>query len=484
MTAGVAVYLQRNGMPVRRAEADPLRAVEADAAGLGFAARHPAPDRPGEDPHYVPVAAAFHDHHFELAASRFRAGCEDQGAAVAGNLGEQDPGSIRGQQRSVELHRDAGDGVLKDALEAPVDVVPHPNGALARFVEDPDDVGVVAGAGEQEKASSADAVDAQVPGVFHARAKDLGQSLDRPRKAQLLGQRAGLPVYSLLGGRTREGAMAYTHCDGSDRYEVEENIRAAQAKGFKAFRAQVGIKRWQQFSSNDLADWDATSPERWEPYAYLQELPDIIEHLRVTLGTEPLLVHDVHHRLNSIQAARLAKSLEPYELLFLEDPIHPEHVESLRLLRQHSTIPVGLGELLTNRWQFLPLLADQLIDFVRCDIAHIGGITEARKIAILAETYNAQVALHAAPDTAPIVHAANLHLDLAIPNFGAQEMCTFPEEAAEVFQTGISVTDGYLNLTDAPGLGVEVDQAVAARYPYQTGYLPTMRRADASVHDW
>ena len=298
------------------------------------------------------------------------------------------------------------------------------------------------------------------------------------------GKRAGLPVYSLLGGRTREGAMAYTHCDGSDRYEVEENIRAAQAKGFKAFRAQVGIKRWQQFSSNDLADWDATSPERWEPYAYLQELPDIIEHLRVTLGTEPLLVHDVHHRLNSIQAARLAKSLEPYELLFLEDPIHPEHVESLRLLRQHSTIPVGLGELLTNRWQFLPLLADQLIDFVRCDIAHIGGITEARKIAILAETYNAQVALHAAPDTAPIVHAANLHLDLAIPNFGAQEMCTFPEEAAEVFQTGISVTDGYLNLTDAPGLGVEVDQAVAARYPYQTGYLPTMRRADASVHDW
>ena len=298
------------------------------------------------------------------------------------------------------------------------------------------------------------------------------------------GKRAGLPVYSLLGGRTREGAMAYVHCDGADRHEVEDNIRAAQAKGFKAFRAQVGIKRWEHFSSSDLADWDATSPERWEPYAYLQELPDIFEHLRVALGSEPLLVHDVHHRLNPIQAARLAKSLEPYELLFLEDPIHPEHVESLRLLRQHSTIPVGLGELLTNRWQFLPLLSEQLIDFVRCDIAHIGGITETRKIAILAETYNAQVALHGAPDTAPIAHAANIHLDLAIPNFGAQEMCSFPEEAADVFHTGISVKDGYLNVTDAPGLGVEVDETAAARFPYQAGYLPTMRRADASVHDW
>lgn len=298
------------------------------------------------------------------------------------------------------------------------------------------------------------------------------------------GKRAGLPVYSLLGGRTREGAMAYVHCDGSDRYEVEDNIRAAQAKGFKAFRAQVGVKRWERFPTNDLSDWDATSPERWEPYAYLQELPAVFEHLRVTLGSEPLLVHDVHERLTPIQAARLAKSLEQYELLFLEDPIHPEHGESLRLLRQHSTIPVGVGELLTNRWQFLPLLTEQLIDFVRCDIAHIGGITETRKIAILAETFNAQVALHGAPDTAPIAHAANIHLDLAIPNFGAQEMCTFPDEIVEVFRCGTSVQDGYLNVTDAPGLGVEIDEAAAARYPYQAGYLPTMRRADGSVHDW
>ncbi|HVU14273.1 MAG TPA: D-galactonate dehydratase family protein [Phototrophicaceae bacterium] len=298
------------------------------------------------------------------------------------------------------------------------------------------------------------------------------------------GRRAGLPVYSLLGGRTREGALAYVHCDGADRSEVEQNIRAAQAKGFKAFRAQVGIERWNHFSSASLADWDTTTPERWEPYAYLQELPAIFEHLRVTLGGAPLLVHDVHHRLNPIQAARLAKSLEQYELLFLEDPIHPEHADSLRLLRQQSSIPIGFGELINTRDPFLPLLTDQLIDFVRCDVAHIGGITETRKIAALAEAFNVQMALHGAPDTSPIAHAANVHLDLAMPNFGAQELCSFPEEITEVFTSGVTVSDGYLDVSDRPGLGVEVNEEAAARYPYQRGYLPTMRRADASVHDW
>lgn len=298
------------------------------------------------------------------------------------------------------------------------------------------------------------------------------------------GKVAGLPVYSLLGGKTREGAMAYVHCDGLDRYEVEDNIRQAQAKGFKAFRAQSHVPYWDRFPSSDLTDWDTTTPYRWEPYSYLQELPKIFEHLRVTLGSEPLIVHDVHERLTPIQAARLAKSLEPYELLFLEDPIHPEHLESLRLLRQQSSVPIGVGELLNTRWQFLPMLTEQLIDFVRCDISHMGGITETRKVAILAETYNIQVALHGAPDTAPIAHAANVHLDLSIPNFGAQEMCTFPEEVAEVFSGGTYVEDGYIKVYDTPGLGVEVNEAAAARYPYVQGYLPTMRRADGSLNDW
>jgi mannonate dehydratase len=294
------------------------------------------------------------------------------------------------------------------------------------------------------------------------------------------GKCARMLVYSLLGGKTREAALAYTHSGGVDTAEVEEQVRAAMAAGFNVIRAG-GLARKRRHL------WEGEGypfTERWEPSSYLRTVPHLFEHLRVTVGEEIELLHDVHERLNPIQASRLLQELEPYHLFFLEDPLRPEHKESFRLLCQHSTTPIAMGELFTPRWDVLPLLTDQLIDFVRCDLGHIGGLTEARKIAAIAESFYIQTAWHGPGDIAPITHAANVHLDLAIPNFGVQEMVFFPKVARSVIRVGPAYKDGHLWLDDTPGLGTDVDENEAARYPYQRAYLPTVRRADGSVHDW
>ncbi len=326
------------------------------------------------------------------------------------------------------------------------------------------------------------------------------------------GKRAGLPVYSLLGGKTRIGALGYTHAGGRDVVEVEDSVLEKIAMGFKVVRAQVAVPGtvgtygvggageaslaswknsgtpWQDELGADGGGWGdgGAMPyvERWEPTPYLHAIPKLFAHLRDKIGWDVELFHDVHERLTPIQAARLAKDLEPYRLFFLEDPLRPEHKESFRLIRQHSTTPIAMGELFHTKYECLPLITEQLIDFIRCDLGHIGGITEAKKIAAVAECYSVQTAWHGPGDIAPPTHAANVHLDLAVPNFGVQEMVFFPDIVNEVLPGAPTFKDGYLRVTDAPGLGTDVDEEAAKKYPYDRNYLPMTRRADGSVHDW
>ena len=300
------------------------------------------------------------------------------------------------------------------------------------------------------------------------------------------GKRAGLPLYSLLGGKTREGARAYTHVGGSDAAEVEDGVRDAVARGFRVVRVQVAVpgNRGTYGARGDFPREGLPSEEVWEPSPYLRVVPRLFAHLRGTVGEDVELIHDVHERLTPIQAARLARELEPYHLFFLEDPLRPEHKESFRLVRAASTTPLAMGELFHTRWECLPLIQEQLIDFIRCDLGHLGGLTEARKVAALAETFSVQTAWHGPGDIAPITHAANVHLDVAIPNFGVQEMVFFPEAVREVLPGAPEYRDGALWPSESPGLGCDINEAAAAKYPYQRAYLPTTRRADGSVHDW
>ncbi len=310
------------------------------------------------------------------------------------------------------------------------------------------------------------------------------------------GKRAGMPVYQLLGGRTRIGALAYTHASGRDFAEVEDAARRAMERGFQCVRAQVAIpglegtygtpgRRSSEATAGRVAQQAGLpATELFEPAPYLRTVPKLFEHLRLKLGDDVELLHDCHEKLEPIQAARLAHDLEPYRLFFLEDPLRPEYKESFRLIREHSTTPIAMGELFNSLWDCVPLIKEQLIDYIRCDLGHIGGITAARKVATLAELFQVKTAWHGPGDIAPPTHAANVHLDISIPNFGVQEMVFFRDVAREVMPGAPEFKDGYMNVSDAPGLGADINEELAKKYPYRRAYLPTARRKDGSVHDW
>lgn len=310
------------------------------------------------------------------------------------------------------------------------------------------------------------------------------------------GKRANMPVYQLLGGRTRLGAMCYTHASGAEFPEVEDAIRRALARGFKVVRAQVVIPGLQNTygtaskkKSEDIAgrvpqQAGLPTEETFEPEPYMRTVTKLFEYLRSKLGDDVELLHDAHERLDPIEAAEFARALEPYRLFFLEDLLRPEYKESFRLVREHSTTPLAMGELFNSLYDCLPLLKEQLIDFIRCDLCHIGGITSARKVATVADAFQIKTAWHGPGDIAPPTHAANVHVDISIPNFGVQEMVFFPDVAREVIPGGPEFRDGYMHVSDAPGLGTDVNETAAKKYPYKRAYLPTARRADGSVQDW
>ena len=248
------------------------------------------------------------------------------------------------------------------------------------------------------------------------------------------GKQANLPLYQLLGGKVREGAWCYTHTGGLDAVQVEDAIHKAMARGFRHVRAQihvpgaVGTYGVGGAAEAATANWEATGlpvygdggpmPDEeynWEPSRYLNIVPKLFAHLRDKIGDEMELLHDVHERLNPIEASRLARELEPFHLFFLEDPLRPEHKESFRMVRRASTTPIAMGELFNSRHDILPLITEQLIDYVRCDITHIGGISEARRIATLAEPFGIKTAWHGPGDIAPMAHSANVHIGRFYP---------------------------------------------------------------------
>jgi mannonate dehydratase len=310
------------------------------------------------------------------------------------------------------------------------------------------------------------------------------------------GKRAGMPVYQLLGGRTRRGALAYTHASGNDFKEVEDGVRQSMERGFKVVRAQVAVPGLANTYGSDQMKKEAEVSrgitqhsglpitELFEPGPYLRFIPKLFAHLRSELGDDIELLHDAHERLTPVEAARFAKELEPFHLFYLEDVLRPEYKESFHLVREHSTTPLAMGELFNTLWDCVYLIKEQLIDFIRCDLGHIGGITNARKVAALAEAFQVKTAWHGPADIGPPTHAANVHVDISIPNFGVQEMVFFPEVTHEVIPGAPEFKDGYMMVRETPGLGTDVNEELAKKYPYERAYLPTARRLDGSVQDW
>lgn len=304
------------------------------------------------------------------------------------------------------------------------------------------------------------------------------------------GKIAGLPVYQLLGGRSREGVLVYGHASGTDTAALIDDVARFREAGFRAIRAQVAVPGvGGTYGVRKGAIYEpaaAALPEEqpWDTEAYLRFAPTYLEAVRKAFGFDFHLLHDIHHRLTPLEAARFGKSVEDAQLFWMEDPTPAENQEAYRLIRQHTTTPIAVGEVLNSIWDVQHLITEQLIDYVRTTVVHAGGITHLRRIFDLAALYQVRTGSHGATDLSPITLAAAVHLDLVVPNFGIQEYMQHAADTMEVFRTGVSLSNGMLDTGDEPGLGVEYDEAAADRYPYNPKYLPVARRLDGSVHDW
>jgi mannonate dehydratase len=305
------------------------------------------------------------------------------------------------------------------------------------------------------------------------------------------GKALGVPVYQLLGGASREAVLVYGHASGRT---IEETVSAAAgyvARGYKAVRAQTSVPGLLHTygigkggDAYEPAERGPLAETVWSSERYLPGVPPLFERLRHDLGPDVHLLHDVHHRLTPIEAARLGQALEPYHLFWLEDPTPAENQEAFRLIRQHTTTPLAVGEVFNSIHDCRTLIEEQLIDYVRTTVVHAGGISHLRKIASLAEIYQVRTGSHGATDLSPVCLAAALHFDLSVHNFGIQEYMPHSSETNQVFPHSYTFEGGVMHPGDAPGLGVDIDEALAARYPYEPAYLPVVRLLDGTVHDW
>lgn len=308
------------------------------------------------------------------------------------------------------------------------------------------------------------------------------------------GKVAGLPVYQLLGGKSRDGITAYGHANGETIEETLDNLGNFITQGFKAVRLQCAIpglagtygtlgKKKDYF---ELQSDRPLPPEQpWSTSKYMNFIPELFRQARAKYGYDIQLVHDVHSRLTPIEAAHLGKLLEPFNLMFLEDASPADNQDGYKIIRNHTTIPLAIGEIFNTVWDAKDLIVNQTIDYLRTAITHGGGITPMKKMANFADMYNVRMAPHGAPDLSPICHAAHAHFNLWAPNFGVQEFIGFgTEKLNKVFSHPLSFNDGFIHLEDKPGLGVDYNEEEASKHKYKRSYLPVSRLEDGTLWYW
>ena len=302
---------------------------------------------------------------------------------------------------------------------------------------------------------------------------------------------ANMPLYQLLGGKSRTGVMVYGHANGDSIEETVEEVGKFLEAGYHAVRAQTGIpglKSTYGVSKDKMfyepADSDLPTENEWSTTKYLDNLPKLFEKIRTVYGNEPHLLHDVHHRLTPIEAASLGKDLESFRLFWLEDAVPAENQAGFRLIRQNTVTPLAVGEIFNTIWDCKQLIEEQLIDYIRTTIVHAGGLTHLRRIADFASLYHVRTGSHGATDLSPICMGAALHFDLWVPNFGIQEYMRHSEETNAVFPHSYSFQNGYMYPGDAVGHGVDINEKLAAKYPYQRAYLPVNRLEDGTMWNW
>lgn len=302
---------------------------------------------------------------------------------------------------------------------------------------------------------------------------------------------ADMPLYQLLGGRSRDGVLVYGHANGRTLDEALGAVAQFQKDGFRAIRVQCGLPDIEKVYG--VANGDGPyeparkglpPEEQWSTPDYLRFVPGLFAKVREEFGDRVHLLHDVHHRLSPNEAARLGKDLEPYRLFWLEDPTPAENQAGFRLIRERTTTPIAVGEVFNTVWDCKQLIEEQLIDYIRATILHAGGITHMKTIAALAGLHQVRTGMHGATDLSPVTLGTQVHFNTWVPNFGIQELMLHEAVTAQVFSHDYRYADGYLVAGEKPGHGVDIDEAKAAEFPYEPAYLPVNRLIDGTLWDW
>ena len=299
------------------------------------------------------------------------------------------------------------------------------------------------------------------------------------------GKRANMPVYQLLGGKCRIAVDCYAHASGPTPEILAERVKQFMAQGFRHVRIQLGgyggVGTVENKPDYRVEGFGREEDMFMDQRIYLKRVPEIFEYVRKSCGEEIELLHDIHERVDPLDAINMIKQLEQYRPFFIEDPFSPENMKWFRNLRAATTVPIAMGELFNNINEFRDYMVDQLFDYIRVHISQIGGITPAMKIARLGEWFNVKTAWHGPGDVSPVGHAANAHIDLAVWNFGIQESHYWSEKAQAVFPGCQTYRNGYMYINEAPGLGVDINEKEAAKYPIGTKSNWTLRKGDGTI---
>jgi mannonate dehydratase len=310
------------------------------------------------------------------------------------------------------------------------------------------------------------------------------------------GKLAGLPVYQLLGGRSRDGALVYGHATGHDLDDLLDTVAHYQSQGYKAVRVQCGIPDMPAAgygiasqgddSKHFITQFDSLPNEEvWDTEKYLRYMPTVFETIRERFGPDLKLLHDVHHRLLPREAAAFGKEIEKFHLYWMEDPTPADDQSALRLLRQQTTVPIAIGEVFNSLWDCKQLIEEELIDFIRVSVTYAGGITHVRRIVELAALHHVRTGFHGAPSHSPISMAAQGQINVWAPNFGIQEYLVLgTPECDALFPSEHFYKDGMFHISDAPGLGVDFDEIEAQRYSYERRYHPVVRLTDGTLWNY
>lgn len=300
----------------------------------------------------------------------------------------------------------------------------------------------------------------------------------------ILGKASNKPLYALLGGKLRTKVLCYSHILGKTQEEkIAQAAEYARTRGLKVIRLRAGMPAADGTFGNQ-ADQSGPLVEPWTPEEEISNTIEYFIKVREAVGKEIGIIYDLHERFSPDQAIRIMRCLEDYNPFFIEDPVAPDHADSLRYVREKTSVPIGFGELYKSRWECLPAITNHWTDYIRCDIIRIGGITEARKIAAIAETYDIKTAWHGPNDVSPITHAVNWHLNVSEYNFGIQEDGTTDHLVNQIVSGGPIYQDGYLTMKDLPGIGCDINEELALQYPFRRAYLPICRRSDGSLNTW